>query len=85
MNLVVEPAAATGVAALLDGQVRGPGDDSVCVAEGPRPLSTTPMESSSPPRGQLPPRADAAPRNVGVVLCGGNIDIDAPLPWRNGA
>ena len=49
LRVVVEPAAATGLAALLDGQ--------------------------------LPARADGAPRNVGIVLCGGNIDLDAPMPW----
>ena len=49
LRVVVEPAAATGLAALLDGQ--------------------------------LPARPDGAPRNVGVVLCGGNVDLDAPMPW----
>lgn len=24
---------------------------------------------------------DASIRNVGVILCGGNIDLSVPLPW----
>lgn len=46
LKLVVEPAAATGVAALLSGQVPGIG------------------------------------RRIGVVLCGGNVDMSRPLPWQ---
>lgn len=46
LKLVVEPAAATGIAALLAGQVQ--------------------------PKGQ----------RVGVVLCGGNVDVRQPLPWQ---
>eukprot|EP00928_Gymnodinium_smaydae_P066978 TRINITY_DN49928_c0_g1_i1.p1 TRINITY_DN49928_c0_g1~~TRINITY_DN49928_c0_g1_i1.p1 ORF type:complete len:356 (-),score=51.44 TRINITY_DN49928_c0_g1_i1:65-1132(-) len=48
MKLVVEPAAATGVAALLSGQML--------------------------PKG----------RRVGVILCGGNVDVRGPLPWQVG-
>lgn len=46
LKLVIEPAAATGIAALLSGQVPGQG------------------------------------RRVGVVLCGGNVDVRGPLPWQ---
>jgi len=46
LKLVIEPAAATGLAALLNGQV--PGRD----------------------------------RRIGVVLCGGNVDVCGPLPWQ---
>mmetsp|Transcript_41206 Transcript_41206/g.117777 ORF Transcript_41206/g.117777 Transcript_41206/m.117777 type:complete len:161 (+) Transcript_41206:2324-2806(+) len=47
LKLVVEPAAATGVAALLAGQL--------------------------PKERKL---------RVGVVLCGGNVDLRRPLPWQ---
>ena len=27
-------------------------------------------------------RLDANIRNIGIILCGGNIDLSVPLPWQ---
>lgn len=50
MKIVIEPAAATGLAALLDGQLSRIGEGSS--------------------------------KRIGVVLCGGNVDVTQILPWQ---
>lgn len=53
IKTVIEPAAATGLAALLDGQILAAESGAV---------------TGRPPR-------------VGIVLCGGNVDLSNGLPW----
>mmetsp|Transcript_61736 Transcript_61736/g.194685 ORF Transcript_61736/g.194685 Transcript_61736/m.194685 type:complete len:349 (+) Transcript_61736:65-1111(+) len=57
VKLVIEPAAATGVAALLDGQH----------LRGADPISASQTESATAAEARLP--------KIGVILCGGNVDL----------
>ena len=61
-QVVIEPAAGTGLAALLDGQIAA-------------------AEAEAKAREGGPSSSAADPPRVGIVLCGGNVDLSKGLPW----
>ena len=80
LKLVVEPAAGTGVGALLNGQVhisilRTLSFDCVALTALPSTLKNHSYTLKASRMGD----ADAIQR-IGVVLCGGNVDLETWLP-----